>query len=186
MEPKRFVFLDVDGVLNMAEDCLWENHEKGREHNMIRRECVEAVYRICHECEAAVVVSSTWRKIHPHPGVMKIIARHGINLPIIDDTRSFGGIKERGREVLAWLLDNTDGPVQFVILDDIETAFGAGTRDALVCPVEWTTPEGKALAYPSGGIRPLNDDDASRAIAVLNGRVWSREDLWAAVALEGM
>lgn len=122
----KFIFLDIDGVLNSnfffierSQSDRWkEAYEKYSQevaHGVcsIDERTVARVNKIVKETGAKIVVSSTWRHDPYLPEVFKAV---GMEAPIFDVTpRSESRI--RGEEIKAWL-DKYAEPCKYIILDD--------------------------------------------------------------------
>ena len=114
---KRYIFLDIDGVLNTGRnDCL----DPERNGHPFDSEAVSNLGRIVRQTGARLVISSSWR----HMGLGKLREmwqRCGLPGGISDVTPGAWGEDEtfptRGDEIKAWLEART-GPVSYVVLDD--------------------------------------------------------------------
>jgi len=106
----HIIFLDFDGVIftgNTPRDEHWPN--------TLDRPCVARLDELQRTTRAQIVVSSTWRLLHPLSELRRFLSRAGLSCPatVIDATPDIG---ERSEEISAWLRAH---PVQnFVILDD--------------------------------------------------------------------
>lgn len=107
----RIIFLDFDGVLNCTASFIMHNR-RGKEqmsnHRLCPICCSNFRYLIDKVPDAQIVISSTWRLLHPLDMLKGILMSHNainageMNKRIIDITPdSFG--KSRGREIEAWL-----------------------------------------------------------------------------------
>jgi predicted protein tyrosine phosphatase len=120
----KFVFMDVDGVVNHFE--WWER--RGRVKNEMALEnamdpwAMAMVEDICIRTGAAVVVSSSTRKLHNRLEYVDVFRAAGLWTPIVGVTPDLNLDKGRGREIDAWLRERmrvTGEDVEsFVILDD--------------------------------------------------------------------
>lgn len=118
----KIIFLDIDGVINSQRSCMalgdYPHDPKSTEFfDMI---AVGLVQRVCRECDAQIVLSSTWR-IH----ASWVELKYTFNLPIIDRTPKlqFGEDRNgegRGIEIQRWLEANAEmrGVEKYVIVDD--------------------------------------------------------------------
>ena len=115
----KFIFLDIDGVLNAKEkvaslDCKMDVDK------------IEILNTVVSASGASVVLSSSWR-LTAFDEVCQRLAEHGIK--VIGKTPAFGG-NNRAREILSYLeiLEGSErlyGAVEaFVILDDQATRWG--------------------------------------------------------------
>lgn len=111
------LFLDVDGVLNSAE---WMNKGHMRTMNPINHFDPDACKRlntVVKATGAAVVLSSSWRILHPFKEVESLINRRGGDAVVIIGSTTTGRMvlnkegvlvpsKCRGDEILDWLVKN--------------------------------------------------------------------------------
>ena len=124
----RVIFLDFDGVLNSAE---WMKGFQERNPNLflhsfertlkeLNPQQVQMMSKFAEEMDASVVISSSWRILHPLGELIAILTANGWGeTPIIGMTpRVHSGF--RGDEVNLWLAENTfRGKVEnHVIFDD--------------------------------------------------------------------
>jgi len=140
----KVVFCDVDGVLNNPS-C----YSRRTDCTPADPKCVAALNRIVRATGARIVLSSTWRM----DGIESCNGRFGewgVVVPIFDMTPQLD-FQPRGHEIDEWLKGHGGEIEAFVILDD--TANMAPYLDRLVLTDE---------------SRGLTEDDAERAIAMLN------------------
>lgn len=126
----NIIFLDIDGVLNceLHYKKVYEQPENTDMEYLDKQICKERlgwIYDIVKECDAKIVISSTWR----HDGLprMKEIMQHFGFDPeaVIDITPSFMRDEcVRGNEIAAWIKRNPElvGKYyeyqSYVIIDD--------------------------------------------------------------------
>jgi len=155
----KVIFLDVDGVLNAAED----------KDQAIDRHAVGILKRVIDETGAEVVLSSGWRfwfddDMEPREGQAQclcgILNEYGITLldktpdfstEEIRETRTFSHVK--AQEIRAWLKAHPQTE-EYVVLDDLDL------RDDEV----------NAHRICVNGRVSLTDADARCAVEMLNGR----------------
>ncbi len=115
----NLIFLDVDGVLNN-----W--HSMANHVHIITEKCV-MIHRLCKECDAKVVISSTWRigrTLEEMQWFFDNVGLLGHNIigltPRLVNKDVFPeAIDIRGYEILQWLHDNPEGVgARYVIIDD--------------------------------------------------------------------
>ncbi|MGH9426550.1 MAG: HAD domain-containing protein, partial [Terriglobia bacterium] len=113
----RLLFLDVDGVLNNAEE-----FEKKDQHGSDRLTvaCVERLATIVHKgAVELVVLSSAWRvggEGSPHVRFLRETLReHGVEIHSVTPRMD---LSPRGREIEMWLGHNLVTSFSMVILDD--------------------------------------------------------------------
>lgn len=150
------IFLDIDGVLsdseflNASEAALLDFNAK-----RINPVCVERLNRIVNTTGAMVVISSSWRIVVRLPDIRGMLNERGFVGKVISATPNLTKpLRIRGDEISAWLKESPRGyrADKFVILDD-----GSDMGPDLLPYLVKTDP----------GVG-LTDDDADRAIAILN------------------
>lgn len=136
----KIIFLDVDGVLNSAQD--------GYSIRLRTDSHLKLLQRIVQETGAKLVLSSSWR-IGFTPVSKNLLARfREYGLELMDCTPELSG-SCRGDEICQWLTDNSyDYNIEnFVILDDeadmaeftdknlvqTDTNIGLQKQDAVEC-----------------------------------------------------
>lgn len=140
MNRNKIIFLDIDGVLNFnhcpsrnSHDCMG-----------LEQENIKVLNKILLATDAAIVLSSSWRKFNDLVNDILNSNIIDIKIRIIDKTPSFsmGG---RGDEILDWLTKNKFTG-RFAVIDDcvwdienviqldsifeIDSAFGLTDDDA--------------------------------------------------------
>lgn len=130
MSRARFIFLDMDGVLNSHSFLMRHRRQSDGElysiydddlnwEDMIDPACVARLNRIVSETGAKVVLSSSWRHAHTFETVDGFLCARGFASHLIDATPT---INEkgmcRGDEIKLWLDTNAPG-ARFTILDDV-------------------------------------------------------------------
>jgi HAD domain in Swiss Army Knife RNA repair proteins len=121
----RVVFLDFDGVLNNA-DWIHKMHAAGHKHasflqkhqDDLNPDAVKLVSDFVLEMEARVVISSSWRILHPIGELRIMLKNRGWddrNLIIDKTPRTSRGF--RGDEVNQWLSEHPE-VTSHVIFDD--------------------------------------------------------------------
>ena len=114
------VFLDIDGVLVH----LNYNPSKRKIHRDFDPKCVEVLNKLTKETNAKIVISSTWRRIHPQNELRNILKEAGVQAEVIGITPHFADLKDpansdRGQEILKWIQNNNHIEDYVVIDDDI-------------------------------------------------------------------
>ncbi len=117
-----YVFLDIDGVL--ATEDTWDEwfadgSPEAAKHELLDPECVRMVQRLCDQLDASVVISSSWRQLHPLDALVRILERGGLSVKVIGATPVRYDF-DRGREIADWMAANNVGPNQILILEDAE------------------------------------------------------------------
>ena len=158
----RVIFLDVDGVLNsqqLADKIGYgghydENVPATEKNTLWGQDMVNNLKRIVETTESQIVMSSTWRIYFSTKKFKEMFAVYGWeDAPIID--RTPGGYANRGMEINRWLADQQERNIvveNYVILDDFP--------DFL--------PEQDSHFVETNPEIGLTDDDAHRAITILN------------------
>lgn len=119
---KKYIFLDIDGVLNCA-DWFGECKETD-EYTEINLDKVRMLKEIVDSTGAEIILSSTWRELAAHDSKPD----HPMYTYLVNSLKQFGlyikdhtpRIQEnRPQEIKAWLENNTGyGEYTFVSLDD--------------------------------------------------------------------
>lgn len=147
----KYLFLDVDGVLNSVS---WYREEWNKDHVYPQGDfdpkCVEIVNRIVKETGCKVVVSSSWRT---EANLQSIFDKAGLKFKIHSIT-PFGD--HRGCEIRDWLTSETE-PYVYAILDDDRSMLTEQRK----CFIKTNTVIG------------ITDEDARHVINILN-----RNDMW--------
>lgn len=160
----KYIFLDIDGVLNSVD--WFEQNKNVSGYIEINPDKVRLLKEIVDETGASIILSSSWRELHTSNGNQG----HEMYTYLIDSLKQFGlYIKDhtpyindnRPLEIKTWIEENEkDDPVSFVSLDDDY-------------PYEWYEKYGieKCLIQtsfyaPNGG---LNEKHVEKAIEILNG-----------------
>lgn len=149
---EKFLFLDFDGVLNSRQwfkDNLEAiNREEVKPSRDVDRAAVERLNRIVEMTGAGVVISSTWRRLHPFYTLVEILERHGFRGRVVGVTPILDTY--RGTEIAAWMKASNVEEHQIAILDDDSDMLHLAGR-----------------LVRTDGIWGLLDTDADRAIALL-------------------
>jgi hypothetical protein len=119
----KVLFLDIDGVLNSRKWYEANKEAIALESGIMYRAAVELdpaacalVNGLCTEFSLAIVISSTWRRLHTTREIQMMFASRGLHAPIIGSTPQLrSGF--RGQEIEEWLYDHP-GIKKYVILDD--------------------------------------------------------------------
>lgn len=112
----KIIFLDFDGVLNHAD---WINRpgvDLSLDENHFSPECVHRLNEIIRRTGAAVVLSTSWRRIMAADDIRRLLKNVGAICNVIDSTPAYVH-GSRDEEICEWLeLNGCFGP--FVVLDD--------------------------------------------------------------------
>lgn len=101
----KVIFLDVDGVLNNADDSDTHVHKGGC--YFYSPTCVDRLNKITDNTGAVIVVSSTWRLGVSVEDLQAQFKEMGITGKVIDKTCSLNHLDGyRGNEILKWVKDN--------------------------------------------------------------------------------
>lgn len=110
----KVLFLDIDGVLNSHRTVYafggFAHGLSPEAVAMFDHVALALVRNLCRTSGAGVVLSSSWRKLHPWAQIGT-----ALGLPIIDATPSLGTI--RGAEIDAWLQLHPE-VTHYAIVDD--------------------------------------------------------------------
>ena len=128
MKMNKYIFLDIDGVLNSNDYFSSLKHMK-RINKLLEMGFNSSVFhgvssidpvavknlnKLVKDTGAKIVVSSTWRF---SPDLSEIFKISGIEAPIFSITPSSRS-RIRGEEIQAWLDKKAESPYKYVILDD--------------------------------------------------------------------
>jgi len=120
----KLIFLDIDGVMN--SEVSWLRYQN---YGTFSENAVNSLNSILSRTGAKIVISSSWREIHPYKEMEAILCDQGVHAHgrVIGQTPSWNktskgnilcGFKCRGDEIHNWL-ENYDGKVEgIVLLDD--------------------------------------------------------------------
>lgn len=128
---KKIVFLDVDGVLN---NWAWLGRMEGVEGafgdptNHFDPACVALLNEIIDVTGAGIILSTSWRHIHPADELVGILRSVGVRGAILGETPTGGHYDSRYREILGWLELNLYKDL-YVILDDCVGRHEAATPE---------------------------------------------------------
>ena len=182
----RFLFLDIDGVLNARADFIRPDYSKiknapqvhtsyGQSYHGISQPRVARLKKIIDETGAKVVLTSSWKEYYnrymrgeddEHVGKYLVNALSRKDVRIYDTTERFEGRGSyyRGFGIICWLLDwkrrHPDEKIEgMTILDDEEFDYEVqGLKDW------WIATDYETLDKPSSG---LNDEKTEKAIRML-------------------
>jgi histidinol phosphatase-like enzyme len=143
----KYIFLDIDGVLNSTE--YWESEERRKESEgmsdaqimliahwiHLDPKALKLVNDLVDRSGAKVILSSTWRAKYSHEEITKMMQDRGATFEVIDSTpQLFGKVNSpripRGKEIGAYLDHLRFKPESFVIIDDHDDMLGL--KDSLV------------------------------------------------------
>lgn len=110
---RNLIFLDFDGVIINRESLM---KQSGLNANAAP-ECVRVLNKITERANAAIVISSTWRKCMPVGKLRLLLKKWGVSAPVLGVTPDLRDA-QRGKEILKWLADHRGKAKDFVILDD--------------------------------------------------------------------
>lgn len=113
----KFIFLDVDGVLNCAT-----TEERVRDLLFVEDRKVQLLKELVDETGATIILSSTWRfgfeNPNLYPELLELenkLAQFGL---FIKGSTPVDARGHRGKEIDEWLKAHADEVESFVILDD--------------------------------------------------------------------
>jgi len=125
MPLPKYIFIDIDGVLNTRNHLKQQKRETGS--MSIKNWCPVAcnnLKRVCKKYEAKLVVTSSWRHEYTQEELREIFSSNGIDGGlIVDATPSYVEVpvgKEylRGYEIKYWLENYATDEHRYVIIDD--------------------------------------------------------------------
>lgn len=117
MGESKYIFLDIDGVLNTGRNDYLDPEKYGHHFD---NEAVMNLRKITDATNADIVISSSWK--HMGEKRMREIWDDW-HLPgsVVSCTPGgWGDNKTRGEEIQAWLEENSKETCPYVIIDDME------------------------------------------------------------------
>lgn len=159
----KYIFLDIDGVLNSMEWFKQNKHIKG--YIEINPDKVKMLKEIVDQTDAKIILSSTWRGLAAHDNrpehemyTYLKTSLEEFGLSISDQTPYIQ--QNRPQEIKDWLENNTNEGDHYVSLDD-DYSYEAYKRYGIEgCLVKTSFYE------PNGGLR---EEHVEKAIKILNG-----------------
>jgi histidinol phosphatase-like enzyme len=120
----KYLFLDIDGVLNSESWYKWRYAHKGLKWiNKVYPICefdpkaIKLLNNIIYRTGAKIVISSSWRIGRTVKELSLLLQRAGLKYSVYSKTKyHFKG--PRGREIAWWLDENNAKTANYVILDD--------------------------------------------------------------------
>jgi len=109
----RVLFLDIDGVLNRTG---YRPRESVGLRSWIEPELAARVSQLVRTIDAAIVLSSDWRRGREHAQLADELRSAGIDGNLLGVTPVLGGA--RWREIEAWMADNNVQAESVAIIDD--------------------------------------------------------------------
>ena len=159
----KYIFLDIDGVLNSMDWFKQNKHVKG--YMEISLDKVEMLKEIVDCTGAQIILSSTWRSLAAHDDkpehemytyLKTSLKKFGLS--ISDHTPCMQ--QNRPQEIKAWLENNINEGDRYVSLDD-DYSYDAYKECGIdKCLVKTSFYE------PNGGLRK---EHVEKAISILNG-----------------
>jgi hypothetical protein len=122
---EKVIFLDFDGVLNSVK-WMTKLHESGekftsflsRSFKELDPAAVKLVSDLAVETNSAIIVSSSWRILHPLHEICDILAANGMNENVLPRGTTPHHGNFRGDEVRLWLSQNPHIGVHVIFDDD--------------------------------------------------------------------
>jgi len=148
IENPKFIFLDVDGVLNT----LFGKFERFNGIGLIEEKLL-LLKRLVNETNAEIVLTSSWRNSYKSRENLGEAFRL-LNLSYRNCTPNYRGSKTRGEEISAWLsVQDQTYDIRYVILDDSPATEFAGHEDYFI-----------NIDFMTG----LTEKDIEKAVGILN------------------
>lgn len=89
---KRYIFLDIDGVLATTRQFYSKNFNEWNTYNFDKK-CVKVLNEILDETKAIIILSSDWKYNYDFETMNEIFGWNGINTEITDFTPSLWGVR---------------------------------------------------------------------------------------------
>lgn len=166
---KKFLFLDIDGVLNHED---WWNSLIGTKdraeypYDSFDPKCVERINEIINKTGAKIVISSSWRG---DPHLQEIFKNVGLPTDFDITTRFLD--RFRGEEIQDYL-DNVDGPYVYCIVDDYYDFMKSQKKNVVITANENFD---KNRVKINGGTG-LTDICKEKIIKILNGNINGKKE----------
>jgi len=122
----KVIFLDFDGVLNSAASFLWEKRKKTGhiQDTLSPINCSTFQYILEKYPHLSIVISSTWRRVHPMDYLKAKLTEYGIDASRIIGTTPIYYNSHRGREIREYL-DEHPEIKKYAVIDDDPAALEA-------------------------------------------------------------
>lgn len=114
----RFLFTDIDGVLNPHWKKKWS------------KPAVQYYNKICKDFNLIPVITSTWRLNHTKEQLQKVFGEQGIEVEIYDYTPHIDQA-DRGIEILEYLKNNPCD--DYVVIDDRTSDIEPHVKNVVKC-----------------------------------------------------
>lgn len=153
---QKIVFLDIDGVLN---NWAWIEHNRLELHDDTKHfdpACVEKLNRIIDVTGADVVLSTSWRLIHPRDELEGLLRAVGVVANFVGETPRGTFNDRRYDEIKAWLRQNLYTG-RYVILDDSVDTFEADTLEEAERIIHTTMNHGLLESHVTAAIHVLGE-----------------------------
>lgn len=132
MFDERFIFADIDGVLNSMNTRFVPSCGYGSATwDGIDYHCIHRLNKIVEETGAKLILSSSWKHYKPLEYCEKHLQKYGLNYPIKERTVNLPS-HNHGKEILHWINKNTWRIKSFVVFDDLTKVYGWGFDDRIV------------------------------------------------------
>ena len=99
----KLIFLDFDGVIVTPKTRF----------NNVDADCMQWLSRLVWECDAHIVVTSTWRKGNSLDFLRGVLGRWVLNNHVIGSTSA---LDHRGKEIKKWIEDNSDIDIESIVV----------------------------------------------------------------------
>ena len=159
----KYIFLDIDGVLNSMDWFKQNKHVKG--YMEINPDKVKMLKEIVDSTGAQIILSSTWRSLAAHDDKPEHemytylkTSLEEFGLSISDQTPCIQ--QNRPQEIKVWLENNTNEDDRYVSLDDDYSYEAYKQQEIEECLVKTSFYE------TNGGLRV---EHVEKAIKILNG-----------------
>lgn len=125
-EPRRAVFLDIDGVVSREIPDAPE----------LEPDLLVLLRELLVRTDAVVVLTSSWRYDHTPEEMQAVLSAAGCPCAVVGATPTaledvdvpWGSTRERGDEIVTWLEEHPGLVASYVVLDDMDDMRGVAHR----------------------------------------------------------
>ena len=134
---KKFIYLDIDGVLSLGSEIHPKLTKWGYVHR-VNKKAVKVLNLILDETDADIIISSDWKDNYTFKDLQEIFIEFmGIKKTPIDTTSSSKGVtmqlleKFRAQEILEHV--DRIKPYNWVAIDDLDLSMWIAPKHFVIC-----------------------------------------------------